>query len=330
MRTLIPFVCAAALAVTAIPALARPAPEVTQVPKITQVIVHGRKLDWSDLAKLHAKVPGPAMWKLTRGAGTVWVIAVIEEAPNGLAWDDRFLKQTLDGARTLITPGSATFSADGQDRYKKRSVLPAGTSLQSLVSADTYRRLGDTVAREPHLTLDTYTGFVPARAGAELYDNVLAWHGIGSDIPQISEIVALARGTATEVKPALRFNGDQITDRLLALDAAGNETCLIDYLDGIDYDLDTLPRVAKAWADGDVTNAGLFYRDTPALSCDLLTPGWQASVEAGAIADMTGAIDDALRRPGKSVAVMRFGQLLRKGGILDQLHARGVEIAPAE
>jgi len=322
MRNPIPALLAAALTTAATPA--------TAAPDVTQVVVHGRKLDWSDLARLRSKVPGPAMWKLTRGKGTVWVLAVLDEAPADLKWDDRFLKHVLSGAQTLITPGTATFSPEGEARYRRQSRLPPATSLKAVVSPETFSRLSATVAREKDLKLEAYTGFTAERAGAEVYDNVVSRHGIVEDIPQASQITAMTYGTPIEVLPALRFDGDETVDQLLALDASRNEACLNAYLDGIDYDVDTLPQVARDWAQGDVTEVSLFYRDTPSLSCDLLTAGWQTRFETPAIARMTDAIDKALDRGGQAVALMRFGQLQRKGGILDQLQARGVEVAPAE
>ena len=325
MQNTLRLLCAAAFAGLSLAAL-----PVRADPNTTQVVVHGRKLDWSDLARLRAKAPGPAMWKLTRGKGTVWGIAVLDEAPADLKWDDRFLKHVLSGARTLITPGAATFSDEGEKRYRRESVLPPTTTLRATISADTFERLSATVAQEKALTLDTYTGFTAQRAGAELYDNVVSRHDVAEDIPQVLQIATLTYGTPTEVEPALHFNGDETIDGLLALDPSANEACLTAYLDGIDYDLDTLPKVGDAWARGDVTNVELFYRDTPALSCDLLTPGWQARFEAPAITRMVDAVDKALDHGGQVVAVMRFGQWLRKDGVLDQLHARGVEVAPAE
>ncbi len=322
MRKLIPALVAAAVTGLTYPAMA--------APDVTQVVVHGRKLDWSDLARLRSKVPGPAMWKLTRGKGTVWVMAVLDEAPADLKWDDRFLKHLLSGAQTLITPGTANFSADGEARYRRQSRLAPTTSLSAVVSPETYARFATTVGREKDLKLETYTGFTAERAGAELYDNVVSRHSVATDIPQAYQIAAMTYGTATKIEPALRFDGDETIDQLLALDASGNEACLNAYLDGIDYDLDTLPQVARDWAQGDVTEVSLFYRDTPDLGCDLLTPGWQARFEAPAITRMADTIDKALDHGGQTVALMRFSQLLRKGGILDQLQARGVTVAPAE
>src|SRR6185437_4032138 len=227
MRSLICLVCTLLLAMTAVPAHA--------APDVTEVVVHGRKLDWSPYAHLRSKIAGPMMWKLTRGASTVWVIGVLEEAPEALSWDDRFLKHTLEGAKTLIIPGTASFSAEGEARYHRASVLPEGTDLSAVLSAGAYHRLTAVVARENGLRLDAYTRFTAERAGAELYDNVLARHGIAGDIPQVSQIAALTRGgPAIEIKPALRFDGDRTTDRLLKLDAAGREACLTAYLDGID------------------------------------------------------------------------------------------------
>jgi hypothetical protein len=322
MRILPRLLLALAVAATISPGLA------DAEPGVTEVVVHGHT--WSPYGRLHAKIPGPGMWKLTRGRGTVWVIGVLEEAPQSLTWDDRFLKQTLQGARTLITPGLATSSDEGETRYRKTSMLPGTTTLSAVVSADTYGRLTATVAREKKLTLDSYSHFTAQRAGTELYGNVLAWHGIDSDMPQVYQIVDMVRGTPTTITPALHFDADAATDRLLGLDTAQSEACLVAYLDGIDYDLDTLPQVATSWSQGDVMNVSLFYHDTPGLACNLLIPNWQATVETATLAKMTRTIDVTLDQPGHSVAVMPFDYLLRKGGILDQLHDRGVEIAPAE
>lgn len=294
---------------------------------VTQVVVHGHS--WSPYVRLQSKIPGPAMWKLTRGTGTVWVMAVLDEAPANLTWDDRLFKGKLDGANRLITPGAATFSHEGEARYRRGSILPTGTTLKNRVSAATYGRFSDIVAREAKLKLDAYTGFTPEHAGAELYDNLLAWHRIDGDIPQVAQVTALAAKAEIPVEPALRFDGDETTDRLLTLNTTANEACLVGYLDGIDYDLATLPQVVDAWAQGDVTNVSIVYRDTPSLTCDQQAPGWTETV-ATAETRMAQAIDDALAQPGHSVAVMRFSQLLHKGGILDQLHARGVDVMPAE
>lgn len=323
MRSLTLFLTTAALlAVPVIPVHA--APEGAR--GITEVVVHARKLDWSDLTEvvIRAKVPGPAMWKLTKGASTVWVLGVLEEAPTNLKWDDRPLKRTLDGARYLIVPGRAHYSEDNEKAYHRASMLPPVQSLKDVVSSTTYLRLGQTVDSQGGLTIDKYTHYIPERAGAELYEDILLDSGIGTDVDQIPQVQAMA-GASTEMREAFHFDGNRTGEELLRLTPAQNEACLNAYLDAVDFDRDTLPRMAQAWATGDLPTVLHLYQDSPALTCDLMTPDW-AGYEQEAMAGMTRTIEDTLKKPGKSVAVMTISQLLRKGGVLDQLHADGVDV----
>ncbi len=321
MRPLISLLTAAALLV--VPTI--PVQAQTQS-GITEVVVHARKLDWSDLTEvvIRAKVPGPAMWKLTRGNSTIWVLGVLEEAPLDLKWDDRRLKRTLDGARYLIAPGEARYNEDNEKTYHRASMLPPVQSLKDVVSSTTYLRFQQTVDSQGGLTVDKYAHYIPERAGAEMYEDVLLHSGIGTDVDQVPQVKAMA-GTGTEIRDAFRFDGDMTGRELLRLTPAQNEACLNAYLDAVDFDRDTLPRMAHAWASGDLPTVLHLYQDSPALTCDLMTPDW-AAYEQTAMTDMTRTIEETLKKPGKSVAVMTISQLLRKGGVLDQLHADGVDV----
>ena len=56
-----------------------------------------------------------------------------------------------------------------------------------------------------------------------------------------------------------------------------------------------------------------------------------AQIEARNISETVTAIDAALKKPGKTIAIVNLGPLLRKGGVLEKLSSMGVAIqAPAE
>jgi hypothetical protein len=55
------------------------------------------------------------------------------------------------------------------------------------------------------------------------------------------------------------------------------------------------------------------------------------NIDARNIAETAAAINGALTQPGKTVALVQMGPLLRKDGVLARLKAQGVTIeAPAE
>ncbi|MGZ3304738.1 MAG: TraB/GumN family protein [Asticcacaulis sp.] len=321
--TIISFVAALAAVLNAATSnLATPPDARTQ--DITEVVVRGRKLDWSNLAAQREKVPGPAIWKLSRGGSTVFVIAVLDEAPNGLTWDARFLKSQLSGASSLIVPGPTHYSDTAEKAYRKASSLTPPQQLKDVVSSQSWTRFSEAVAAQG-FPLDRYAGFEPERAGAEMYDAALVKMGIDGDIGQLTRIADMAANGRLPIREAFRFDGDLTDAERLRLTAAQNETCLNAYLDSLGFDAHGLPRLAAAWADGDLDTVLRLYRDPPSQTCDLMTPDWPR-YEAAAIGDTVTAIDDALSRPDKSVAVVTLSQLLRNGGVLDQLHARGVSI----
>ena len=66
-------------------------------------------------------------------------------------------------------------------------------------------------------------------------------------------------------------------------------------------------------------------------SCAIGSVTRAAQIEARNVAETVSAIDAALKKPGKTVAIVNLGPLLRKGGVLEKLAAMGITIqTPAE
>jgi hypothetical protein len=285
------------------------------------------KPQWSDLSEIvvRAHIPGPVMWKLTKGDSTVWVLGILAEIPDNLHWNASHLKRVLADANLLIIPGGSAGSDKALDHWTVASHLPKGQHLEDVVSKPTYARFVATVERQRDLPLETYTGYRPVRAGKDLFEDILDTHHIGR-YTTVGYVQSIAQFDTAHTKIAYSVNSDLLTEQWLALDEAGNEACLNDFLDGIDYDRKVLPEISNAWARGDLPVVLRDYKETALLTCDLSTPAWKDVYKSLFIDDMTAALDDALQMPGKSVAVVPLSDLLRKDGVLDQLRAQGVTI----
>ena len=73
------------------------------------------------------------------------------------------------------------------------------------------------------------------------------------------------------------------------------------------------------------------YAETRLLECITAASQQAAAINALSVSLIVGGLDEALKTPGKSVAVIGIGPLLRQDGVLEQLAARGVTIDhPAE
>ena len=283
---------------------------------------------WSDITEVvvRAHAPGPAMWKLTRGDATVWVMGTLHVAPKDVSWDSTRFRRILQGAHYLILPRIV----DDWDVSPDRMALPGTSQLNDVVSAQTFQRYQAVLNNEQFDGLPTGLTYKPAWAGSWLIVHVYRAHDITTYIvpPEIT-------GFATQSGVIVKYV-DRHTTRLQAhqydhLDAQAGEACLNDYLDSIDHDVASVAQMGKAWAEGDVPTILAQHRDPAWVTCFLSQPKYAQIYETYAVDDMVKAVDNALKTPGKSVAVMPLSDLLRQGGILDSLRAKGVEItAPAE
>ncbi|ESQ93749.1 hypothetical protein ABENE_05355 [Asticcacaulis benevestitus DSM 16100 = ATCC BAA-896] len=287
---------------------------------------------WSDVTEVvvRAKVAGPAMWKLTRGQSSVWVLGTLAETPENLTWDTTRVKRLLKGAHYVIVPGASRGGDIAGKRWLKGSELPSGTYLYDLVPPAAYARFEKVVAHTSGLRASDYAYKIPMRAGMELFSDVLAANHIRRyDI--MRQVTALAANAGVASRIAYTVNADTLSDQWLKLDAGANRACFNTFLDGIDYNLTVLPGMAQAWAQGDVKTALSQYRESALLTCNLSTPEWGQQYDALFIGGMTTAIEEALKTPGKSLAVVPFSDLLRKDGVLDRLRAAGVVVtSPAQ
>ncbi len=287
---------------------------------------------WSDVTTVvvRAKAPGPAMWKLTKGNSTVWVLGILAETPENFTWDTRRVEKIIQGAKTIIVPGHFHGSRDASDRWARGSELPSGDYLRNHVSPETYDRFEAAVSATPGLASHHYIIYTPVRAGKTLFEDSLdARHILRYDMTnQIVDLSEARRGPKAE--SAYVVDSDVLTDGWLKMGADDQEACLNDFLDGITYDTDVLPGMAAAWATGDLPTVLSQYQESSQLTCNLRLPKWQKLYQDQFIGKMSEAITKAMKKGGRSLAVVPFVDLLRKDGVLDQLRAQGVTITSPE
>ncbi len=284
---------------------------------------------WSDIAEVtvKAKLPGPVLWKLVKGPSTIWVLGVLPAQFDDTRWEQTRLRRVVKGARVMVIPATATSSKEALALSQSTAKLPEGTYLVDVVSPATYERMRKTTWRE-NLPLDSYTRLRPMRAGDNLFRNVAAKMGLTTSMPEY--VAAFAQKYKVPVARAGTVDGSILLNHMSNLDAAAGEACLINFLDGIDYDEKVYPKVVKAWGQGDLKTVTQNYQDQPYLVCDLANPESAAFIQTYSVDMMVDALGAVLETPGKSVAVVEISDLLRKNGVLDKLRAQGVEVTSPE
>ncbi len=288
-------------------------------PLSAQAVPPSPQAQWSDITEVvvRARVRGPVMWKLTRDDATIWVLGILDVKPNDLRWNSNHFRRELQGAKALILPRESHWDPVNSD-------LPKHVHLQDVIAPATWRRFEDTATRDS-FNVATYDNYKPVWAGARLMSDVIDDHDISNDVVP-EAILDIARSSGVTMQFLQRDDAQTMLGLYDTLDARDSETCLDDYLDSIDYLVGDMPKVARAWAHGDLRTVLSLHRELGYTTCIASDPATAAQYRAYAIDDVADAIDDALKTPGKSVAVWPLSDLLRKGGVLDRLRDEGVTI----
>ncbi len=266
---------------------------------------------------------GPAWWRVTKGDHVVWVMGVPGGLPRGQAWDKGLLRQRLEGANVLILPAMATASLRD---------VPGFMGL--------LRGLKAPVDLEPGLPPALRTRFVAARTalrqkpehyarlnafGVALtlladYGRTLRFDGA----QPISAITTAARRNRVRGQRAASYAAVPLFRAVeRGLTPAIGMACLEDALTEVEAGAGRARTAAAGWARGDVRVALTAERGFD--KCLSLLPGIPDRTRQDMTAE-ANAIAAALAKPGHAVAVIPLRRLVARGGVLDQLRAKGYEV----
>jgi hypothetical protein len=276
---------------------------------------------------------GPAVWHLTRGESEVWILGTVGAMPDGLKWNKDYLAQLLDGARAILMPPrpsiglfeGAWFLLTNGSKFS----LPRGESLETTLPADLepgFAAIREKLGKSP----DHYRTDTPLRAALRLQEDVADKLDLTRDEPH-GTIRRLAESKHVPSAPIAKYEVLDAARDVLKLTPAQQEVCLGQSVEDADWDLGHAVPAADAWAVGDMKALKANYGESRLADCVIAAVHSVADISERDMADYTAAIDDALDKPGKTVAVIDIGPLLRKDGVLERLEALHVAIeGPAE
>lgn len=277
--------------------------------------------------------PGPAVWHLTRGDSEVWILGTVGAMPDGLKWNKQYLAELLDGARAILLPPrpsigvfeGAWFLITNGGKFS----LPRGQSLEPQLAPDLRARF---VALRQKLGEDEgrYRTDTPLRAALRLFQDVGDKLDLTRDEPR-DTISRLARTKHVPSAPIARYEVLDAAEDVLKLDLAQQKLCLAQSVEDADRAFNHAIPAAEAWAVGDIKDVKANYGESRVLDCVTAAVHSVADINERNVADYTGAINAALDKPGKTIAVIDIGPLLRRNGVLERLKALSVAVeGPAE
>jgi hypothetical protein len=277
--------------------------------------------------------PGPAVWHLTRGDSELWVLGTVGAMPDGLSWNKDYLRELLAGAREILLPPrpsigmleGAWFLLTHGGEFS----LPRGQSLEPSLSPELRARF---VALREKLgeDEDRYRTDTPLRAALRLFQDLSDKLDLTRDEPR-DTIRSLARRSRVPFAPIAKYEVLDAAEDVLKLDLAQQRACLAQSVEDADRAYANAIPAAEAWAVGDIRSVKAHYGDSRLLDCITAAVHAVADINERNVADTTAAILAALDKPGKAIAVIDIGPLLRRGGVLERLKAAQVAIeGPAE
>jgi uncharacterized protein YbaP (TraB family) len=292
--------------------------------------------------------PGPGLWKVSRGAHTLWVLGTLAPLPRRMQWRSQEVEQTITQSQELLLP--PTLSLDtGRGMFRNLFLIPAllkarrnpdGQTLQALVPAEQYARWS--VLKVRYIGGDRgVEQWRPIFAATELYTAAMKRSGLTMDNVVRAEVEKLAKRAKlpiTEVTSTVRLEDPKAAIKEFQRTGLQDQTCFVRTLEVIDREIEAMREQANAWAVGDVE----VLRNSPQTS---QYAACQAAISESAIARKFGVgnlrkqsldlwlqkADAALAKNTSTLGLLPIGLVLGRDNLMDALRARGYTVeAPGE
>ncbi len=277
--------------------------------------------------------PGPALWHVVKGDSEVWILGMIGTLPKDVTWNKQPLSEIMTGAHAIIVPPTAKIdvldiswfilghccSLFRLDSGKLDDFLPEATKVKLAA-------MRESVGGDAKL----YQGDEPFGAGGRLNSDFAKRYDLWGQNP-MPAVLKLASEKKVPQQPAFRFDPMPIVREAIKLTPQQQLPCLEAAMEDSARMASHGRAMAEAWAVGDIKEVKAHFAVPRIQDCQAATVHAMGAMEQNRIPAFVAAIEAALDKPGKTIAIVGLPPLLRKGGVLEQLEARHLTIeGPAE
>jgi len=294
---------------------------------------------WAEIESVEVRErPGPALWHLTRGNSPnnfseVWLLGMVGAMPDDMDWNKDYISDLLDGARAVLMPPKADIALTDIAWFLiwhgSELSLPRGQTLEDSLPGELRARF---VATRDSVSDDTgdYRTDIPIRAAMRLQQDLRKKADLSFGEPR-NTVENLARRKHIPYAPVTRFAAMGAVREVLKLSVAQQHACLAQAVEDVAWARGNADSAARAWAVGDIKTVKAHYSEWRLGNCIMAAVQKFSDIDGRNVAEYVSAIDAALDKPGKTIAILYMGPLLRKNGVLERLQARGIAIeGPAE
>jgi hypothetical protein len=285
-----------ALALMILPARAQPEPAKSPEARSPE--------QWAEIESVTVRAkPGPAVWRLTRGASEVWILGTLGPLPREMEWNKDYVADLLDGARAVLLPPRADFNLLDigwfMIRHGSALSLPRGQALEDSLPLD-LRAHFQAARAAIGAEADHYRTDTPIRAAVRLGQDFLKAAELDYREPRAT-VEKLASRQRLPIAPVLRFDVMDAVRDLLKLTPEQQHTCLAQAVEDVIWGRIHAMAAARAWAVGDIRAVKAHYSESRLFGCVIAQVERIGGIDARNSAETVTAIDQALNQPGKTV-----------------------------
>jgi hypothetical protein len=268
------------------------------------------------------RLPGPAMWRVSTPTSQIWFFAAPGTGlPKGFQWDDRRVAIALEGARALVTPPTMAFGVGAVVTVLFGLRQPAGHTVRGDLPPD-LRARWEKAARAVGQDPGHYDHWLPLLAAGFL-QNDIAKRDAASRIGIGVQLTPLLRRYHVKVRPLASYSGKDMLKGLAKTPDAAARACLGFMADVALEPPSDFTEAGRAWAKGDFAPALALNRRGSVCTDAIPT---LVDLNDRSAVDWAKGLKAELGKPGKVVVLADLETMTRKGGLLDQMKAEGLEV----
>ncbi|MEZ5472271.1 MAG: TraB/GumN family protein [Marinicella sp.] len=215
-----------------------------------------------DKVMVKGVIPGPDLWKVSKGNHVMWILGTISPLPSRMDWDSHHINDVIGKSQSLLLPPTLKLDADMgffQKLMLAKTAIgiknnPEKQKLQDIVPSDMYQRwLG---LKEKYMGNNRQVEkYRPIVAAHRLFEKALKKSGLNDNPKVVNTVKKMAKKHRVNInQPTWSISPKEPKAAIKQLkDTPLNDLpCFDKKLERLEQDLEHMKTRAVAWSYGDI------------------------------------------------------------------------------
>ena len=278
-----------------------------------------------------AERAGPGMWHVHRGGANVWILGSISPLPRDITWRSKQVESVLESTSQVLVQKPIEISVPRilwmliADR--KYLMVGGGKKLKDVLPPDLHARFA---AQRSNVgeDADKWERYRPIIAAAFLQQAAFHQVNLSMRLDLGAALRNLAKKHGVRVEEIKVAGVSDMLEALKTMPPSTERTCVEASLTTVESGLPRLVERAQAWAGGNVERIENLPELKDVDACRTALDAGKGALDVIGRIRLTWLenIEKYLRSDGTTIAVVNLDMLLERGGLLDQLRAKGYEV----